>query len=218
MVGIFFAQDALQTLSDLNRFIKNQEAMILALEACKYDTKQVEVLEKEVQKLQEKVEEALEEKKNLQEEVEKVGAAMRAKYVDLLSAAQEFGGWADGLKAATDSQFHEMEERITQLISDNSFLFNRLTPLVEMEKAALEGQEVTGVLIAEADLEFVKKEVFDYTQELWKQATSVLQEHLAAPIDKFKLWFEAAGDHALRKENQELKGTIAQLLKQLEAE
>lgn len=38
---VFSVQEAMQSLSDLNRFINNQEAMILTLEARKLNSKQV---------------------------------------------------------------------------------------------------------------------------------------------------------------------------------
>lgn len=64
---------------------------------------------------------------------------------------------------AIDEKFKSFEGKMVQLTSDNNFLMNRLTPLISMEKAALEGQAVTGVLVADADLEVLKMEVQQYT-------------------------------------------------------
>ena len=87
-----------------------------------------------------------------------------------------------------------------------------------MEKAALEGQSVSGVLVAEGELDVLKREVHQYTQELWSGATGVFQEHLTKPIDKFQLWFEAAGEQKIRDENVGLKRMVEDLKMQLVTE
>ena len=137
---------------------------------------------------------------------------------DVLQSAIEFGSWADGLKLSIDAQFKSFEEQMVQLISDNNFLMNRLTPLINMEKAALEGQSVTGVLVAESELEALKKEVQQHAQQLWSYATEMFELHLGEPIDKFKVWFETAGEQKIRKENAELKRVIENLQMELAVE
>lgn len=158
-----------------------------------------------------------EEARNAKEALERAEAESRDRYVDLLTAAQEFGSWADGLKMATEKQFGEVEDRIVQLIADNQFLMNRLTPLLQLEKATLDGQGVTGVLLAEAEADVLQAEGFEYIKELWGQTAAMFEEHLALPIDKFKMWFEAAGESSVRMENAGLKERIAKLEDQLVA-
>ncbi|MCO5566655.1 hypothetical protein L7F22_020333 [Adiantum nelumboides] len=141
VITLFPRKDAVQSLSDLNWFICNQEAMILTLETQKAKGECIDNLEHEVAQLQSSVDE-------------------------MAKIAQEFQTWAYGLKKATEKQFHEVEDKISHLIADNNFLMNRLTPLIELEKATLDGQGVTGVLISDVDVDVLKKEVFDYTKEL----------------------------------------------------
>ncbi|MCO5548972.1 hypothetical protein L7F22_002436 [Adiantum nelumboides] len=110
-----------------------KEAMILTLETQKAGGERIDSLEREVHHLQSKVEEVLNEKEALQEELTR-----------------------------------EVEDKIAHLILDNNVLMNRLTPLVDLERAALDGQGVTGVLVVvEVEVEILKEEVvFDYTKEL----------------------------------------------------
>lgn len=70
-----------------------------------------------------------EEGKIWQENMARSEVDNQKRYAELLGATQDFGEWADGLKLATEKQFHEMEDRMVQLISDNSFLMNRITPV-----------------------------------------------------------------------------------------
>ncbi|MCO5558460.1 hypothetical protein L7F22_012043 [Adiantum nelumboides] len=62
-----------------------------------------------------------------------------------------------------------------------------------------------------ADVDILKKEVFDYAKELWHQATGLFQEHMAKPIDKHKSWFEALGEHKVQEKNVELRARNAEL-------
>ncbi|MCO5590392.1 hypothetical protein L7F22_044362 [Adiantum nelumboides] len=91
------------------------------------------------------------------------------------------------------------------------FDLNQLTPLIELEKATLDGQGVTGVLISDADLDVLKKEVFDYTKEMWSKVAGLFQDHMAKPIDKYRSWFEANGEHKVREQNAELCARNAEL-------
>ncbi|MCO5547711.1 hypothetical protein L7F22_001162 [Adiantum nelumboides] len=125
--------------------------------------------------------------------------------------------WADGLKEATEKQFHEMEDKISHFIADNNFLMNRLTPLIELEKATLDGQGVIGVLILNVDVDVLKKEVFDYTKELWRKSIGLFQDHMAKLIDKYRSWFEATGEHKVHEENAELHARNAELETKLES-
>ncbi|MCO5569073.1 hypothetical protein L7F22_022780 [Adiantum nelumboides] len=165
--GVFFVQDVMQSLSDLNRFICNQEAMILTLETQKAEGKGLTL--------------------------------WNGRYVESNCGygwdCAEFQLWADGLRVAIENQIQEVEDKIAHLIADNNFLTNQLKPLVDLEKDTLDGQGVTGVLIAEAEVETLKKEVIDYMKELWPQAAGLFQEHMAKPIDRYKSWFEAIGEY-----------------------
>ncbi|MCO5573938.1 hypothetical protein L7F22_027716 [Adiantum nelumboides] len=139
--------NTVQSLSNLNWFICNQEAMILTLETPKAEGERIDSLEREVAQLQSRVDEVLKEKKLLQKELARVCADVRNRIVEMADTTQEFQIWVDGLKEATKKQFHEVEDKISHLIADNNFLINRLIPLIELEKAKLDGQGVTGVLI-----------------------------------------------------------------------
>ncbi|MCO5574239.1 hypothetical protein L7F22_028021 [Adiantum nelumboides] len=182
--GVFSLQDAVQSLSDLNRFICNQDAMVLTLETQKAEGERIDSLEREVSHLQSRVDEVLKEKTALQEELAQISADMRNRMADMVGTVQEI-----------------------QL----------LTPLVDLEKATLDGQGVTGVSFADADVDTLKKEVFDYTKELWHQATALFQEHMAKPIDQYKSWFESTWEYKVREENAELRAHNADLEMQLEA-
>ncbi|MCO5607270.1 hypothetical protein L7F22_061463 [Adiantum nelumboides] len=116
-----------------------------------------------------------------------------------------------------EKQFHEVEDKISHLIAKNNFLKNRLTPLIELEKVTLDGQGVTGVLISDVDVDVLKKEVFDYTKELWSKVAGLFQDHMAKPIDKYRSWFEAAGEHKVREKNAELRARNAKLEMKLES-
>ncbi|MCO5610553.1 hypothetical protein L7F22_064792 [Adiantum nelumboides] len=63
--GVFFMQDAIQSLLDMNRFICNQEAMILILETQRTKEERMNSAGREVQSLQIKVKEVTSEKKAL---------------------------------------------------------------------------------------------------------------------------------------------------------
>ncbi|MCO5600240.1 hypothetical protein L7F22_054350 [Adiantum nelumboides] len=216
--GIFSAQEAVNSLAELGRFINNQEAMILTMGAKTAKVEQVERLEKQVMVLNDQLDMVKKDKVELEQRLAVADGKLQERMEDVLQSALEFGGWADGLKMSVDEQFTLFGERMAQLISDNNFLMNRLTPLMEMEKAALEGQSVSGVLVAEGELDVLKREVQQYTQELWNGATGVFQQHLTKPIDKFQLWFEAAGEQKIRDENVGLKRMVEDLKMQLETE
>ncbi|MCO5613387.1 hypothetical protein L7F22_067663 [Adiantum nelumboides] len=216
--GIFSAQEAVNSLAELGRFINNQEAMILTMGAKTAKVEQVERLEKQVMVLNDQLDMVKKDKVELEQRLAVADGKLQERMEDVLQSALEFGGWADGLKMSVDEQFTLFGEQMAQLISDNNFLMNRLTPLMEMEKAALEGQSVSGVLVAEGELDVLKREVQQYTQELWNGATGVFQQHLTKPIDKFQLWFEAAGEQKIRDENVGLKRMVEDLKMQLETE
>ena len=169
----------------------------MSLENKEAKSEQAEVLEKRVQVLEDQLAVPNKEKAELEQILSTVNVQLKEKMEEVLHSALEFGSWADGLKLSVDEQFKLFEERMVQLISDNNFLMNRLTPLINMEKAALARQSVTGVLVAEAELDVLKKEVQQYTQELWSYATGMFEVHLGEPIDRFKLWFEAAGEQKI---------------------
>ncbi|MCO5556383.1 hypothetical protein L7F22_009931 [Adiantum nelumboides] len=171
-----------------------KEAMILTLETQKAEGERIDSLERELGQLQSRVDEVLKEKSILQEELAQLSANMRNQISEMARTTQEFQIWADGL-----------------------------TPLVDLERPTLDGQGVTSVLIFDADVDVLNKEVFDYTsllhqadvdvlnkevfdytKELWHQAAGIFQEHMAEPVDKYKSWCEAAGEHKVRKENVEL--------------
>ncbi|MCO5612765.1 hypothetical protein L7F22_067035 [Adiantum nelumboides] len=160
--GIFSAQEAVNSLAELGRFINNQEAMILTMGAKTAKVEQVERLEKQLMVLNDQLDMVKKDKVELEQRLAVADGKLQERMEDVLQSALEFGGWVDGLKI--------------------------LTPLMEMEKAALEGQSVSGVL------------------------------HLTKPIDKFQLWFEAAGEQKIRDENVGLKRMVEDLKMQLETE
>ena len=148
LAGIFNAQEAVNSLSELGRFINNQEAMLRSLEGGKAKTEQVGLLAKQVQDLEDLLAVANKEKAYLQQALSEANLQLNVKMDEVLQSALEFGGWADGLKISVDVQFKSFGDRMVQLISDNNFLMNRLTLLMNMEKTTLEGQSITGVLVA----------------------------------------------------------------------
>lgn len=107
---------------------------------------------------------------------------------------------------------------MVELVSQNNFMMNRLATLIPLEEAALKSQNFSGVLVSEDQLETLKMEVHEYTELLWKQASQALQEHLSRPTQKFKAWFEMAGENAIRKENAELRRELEELRRAMEAE
>ncbi|MCO5600072.1 hypothetical protein L7F22_054180 [Adiantum nelumboides] len=68
----------------------------------------------------------------------------------------------------------EMQKVCMQLLQEKSNkerLQRRLTPLADMEKAVLQGQGMTDVLVANLDEDALKKEVLEYAHEIWNRAT-----------------------------------------------
>ena len=55
-------------------------------------------------------------------------------------------------------------------------------------------------------------------QQLWSYATDMFEMHLGEPIDKFKVWFETAGEQKIRTQNAELKKVIENLQMELAVE
>ncbi|MCO5603105.1 hypothetical protein L7F22_057250 [Adiantum nelumboides] len=206
-----------EKVQSAGKFICNQEAIILTLETQKAKGECIDSLEHKVSQLQSRMDKVFRENTSLQEELAQISVDMRNRIADMERTAQEFQLWADGLKDATKKKFHEVDDKIAHLIIDNNFLMNKLTPLVDLEKATLDGQGVTGVLISDADVDISKKEVFDYNKELWHQAVGLFQEHMAKPIDKYRLWFEAAREYKIHEENMELRARNVELEMQLEA-
>lgn len=133
------------------------------------------------------------------------------------AVADDFQVWADGLRVATKQHVEELEEKSVDAISQNNFMMNRMVALMELEEATLKNQGCNGILVAEDQLDMLKNEVHVYTAELWKQAALSFQEQLSKPIQKFKIWFEMAGEMAMKRENQELRRQLDEMQIQLEA-
>ncbi|MCO5547867.1 hypothetical protein L7F22_001319 [Adiantum nelumboides] len=87
--GVFLVQDAVQSLSNLNRFNCNQEAMILTLETQKAEEKCTDSLERKVSQLQRREDEVVKEKKSLYEELAWISADMHNWIVDMTRTTQE---------------------------------------------------------------------------------------------------------------------------------
>ncbi|MCO5578866.1 hypothetical protein L7F22_032713 [Adiantum nelumboides] len=67
----------------------------------------------------------------------------------LKTVGKEFQLWADGLRIAIEKWLQVVKDKIAHLSADNNFLMNQLMALVDLEKATLDGQGVTEVLIAD---------------------------------------------------------------------
>ncbi|MCO5575421.1 hypothetical protein L7F22_053167 [Adiantum nelumboides] len=144
-------------------------------------------------------------KEKLQEEVTRLTTQGKAMTSEILSVAEDFQQWVDGLKTAVDEQFKELDEKVVDVTTENDLLMNRLSPLAEIEKAVLQGQGMTKVLVADSKADALKKEVLEYTQEMWNRATKLWREHMAVSTDQFKNWFLCADQDSVKRENEALK-------------
>ncbi|MCO5599227.1 hypothetical protein L7F22_053327 [Adiantum nelumboides] len=137
IMGIFFVEEATNCLTDLGKLLHSQD------EAVKSD------------------------KEKLQVEVVKLQAEGKEMTSKILSVAEDFQQLVDGLKTAVDEQFKDLDEKVAALTTENVMLTNRLNPLAKMEKAVLQGQGMSGVLVANSDADVLKQEVLEYAQDMW---------------------------------------------------
>ncbi|MCO5592481.1 hypothetical protein L7F22_046484 [Adiantum nelumboides] len=110
-------------------------------------------------------------KEKLQEEVAKLQVEGKAMTSKILSVAEDFQQWVDGLKTIVDEQFKELDKNVAVMTTENVLLINRLSPLAEMEKAVLQGQGMTRVL------ESVKRE---------NEALKIENERLVAEMEEMR--------------------------------
>ncbi|MCO5560516.1 hypothetical protein L7F22_014131 [Adiantum nelumboides] len=143
-MGIFFVKEATNCLTaDLSKFLQSQD-----------------------EALREKSD-----KEKLQEEVTRLTAEAKSMTTEILSVAEDFQQWVNGLKTAVDEQFKKLDEKVAAVTTENVLLINRLSPLAEMEKAVLQGQGMIGVL------ESVKRE---------NDALKIENESLVAEMEEMR--------------------------------
>ncbi|MCO5602425.1 hypothetical protein L7F22_056557 [Adiantum nelumboides] len=116
--------------------------------------------------------------------------------------------WRESIQSVEESEGAESggDDAVEEMEVDEKF---------DMRDRETEG--VTRVLISDADVDVLKKEVFDYTKELWSKVAGLFQDHMAKPIDKYRSWFEAVGEHKVREENAELRAWNTELEMKLES-
>ncbi|MCO5586483.1 hypothetical protein L7F22_040423 [Adiantum nelumboides] len=76
-------------------------------------------------------------KENLQEEVTRLTTEGKAMTPEILSVAEDFQQWFNGLKIAVYEQFKELDEKVAAMITENVLLIKRSSPLAEIEKDSL---------------------------------------------------------------------------------
>ncbi|MCO5547883.1 hypothetical protein L7F22_001335 [Adiantum nelumboides] len=141
----------------------------------------------EMQKISTRLLQEKSDKERLQEEVTRLTAKAKAMTTEILSVVEDFQQWVDGLKTAVDEQFKELDEK-----------------------------GMTGVLVADSDVDALKKEVLEYAQEMWNRETKLWREHMAVSTEQFKNWFLCAGQESVRRENEALKIENERLIAEME--
>ena len=69
------------------------------------------------------------------------------------------------------------------MISENCMMSNRIMGLLELESATLQWRHGRkGCLDAEDRANELKREVHEFTANMWKEASFAFQEHLLKPI------------------------------------
>ncbi|MCO5603656.1 hypothetical protein L7F22_057807 [Adiantum nelumboides] len=175
IMGIFSVEEATNCLNDLGKFLQSQDEALRVLQNAKQEHKCSVLFEGKMQQISLQLLQEKSEKEKLQEET------------------------------VEDEQFKELDEKVAALTTENVMLINRLSPFSKMEKAVLQGQGMTGVLLANFDVNVLKKEVLEYAQDMWNRATKLWREHMALPTDQFKNWFLCAGQESVKRENEALK-------------
>ncbi|MCO5559821.1 hypothetical protein L7F22_013425, partial [Adiantum nelumboides] len=58
-------------------------------------------------------------KERLQEEVMRITEEAMARHAEILSVAEDFSRWVDGLRIAVDKQFKELGDKVADLTTEN---------------------------------------------------------------------------------------------------
>ncbi|MCO5581896.1 hypothetical protein L7F22_035785 [Adiantum nelumboides] len=142
---------------------------------------------REMQKISTRLLQEKSDKERLQEEITRLTAKAKAMTTKILRVVEDFQQWVDGLKTVVDEQFKELDEK-----------------------------GMTGVLVADLDVDALKKEVLEYAQEMWNRETKLWREHMAVSTEQFKNWFLCAGQESVRRENEALKIENERLIAEME--
>ncbi|MCO5560512.1 hypothetical protein L7F22_014127 [Adiantum nelumboides] len=156
IMGTFSAEEANNFLIDLGKFLHSQDEALKVLENARQEHKCSDVSEGELQKIRLQLNQEQSDKEKLQVEVAKLQAEGNEMKFEILSVAEDFQQWVVGLKDAVDEQFKDLDEKVAALATENVMLINRLNPLAEMEKAVLQGQGMSSILVADSDAEEMK--------------------------------------------------------------
>ncbi|MCO5599314.1 hypothetical protein L7F22_053415 [Adiantum nelumboides] len=136
----FFVEEATNSLTDLGKFLHSQD------EALKSD------------------------REKLQLEVVKLQAEGKEMTSEILSVAEDFQQWVDGLKTAVDE----------------------LNPLAKMEKVVLQDQGMSGVLVANFDADVLKQEE---SIKRKKEALKAQNERMIADLLKMRTSYKEIEDN-----------------------
>ncbi|MCO5608232.1 hypothetical protein L7F22_062438 [Adiantum nelumboides] len=176
IMGIFSMKEATNCLIDLSKFLHSQDEALKVLENAQQEHK---CSDGKLQKICLQLIQEQSNREKLQLEVVKLQAEGKEMISEILSVAEDFQQWVDGLKTAVDEQFKDLDEKVAALTTENVMLINRLNPLAKMEKAVLQGRGMSRVLVANFDADVLKQEVLEYAQDMWNQATKLWREHMA---------------------------------------
>ncbi|MCO5598513.1 hypothetical protein L7F22_052610 [Adiantum nelumboides] len=215
VMGIFSVEEATNCLTDLGKFLHSQDEALKVLENAQQEHKCNDVSEGALQKIWLQLNQEQSDKEKLHAKVAKLHAEGKEMKSEISSVADDFQQWVVGLKDAVDEQFKDLDEKVAALATENVMLINRLNPLAEMEKAVLEGQGMSRVLVADFDAEILKQEVPEYAQDMWHRATKLWREHMALS-QQFKNWFLCAGQKSVKRENEALKAENERLIADLQ--
>ena len=103
------------------------------------------------------------EKKQLEAELAKRQQFCQQKFKELFAGAKEFDKWAEGLRDSTKKHLDQLQANAADLVSENNFMMNRMSGLIELEEKIRKKQGFSGLLVIENELEVLKNEVYVYT-------------------------------------------------------
>ncbi|MCO5577908.1 hypothetical protein L7F22_031743 [Adiantum nelumboides] len=176
---------AANCLDNLNKFLQDQDVVLRVLENAKLEHKCTAIPEWKMQIVELQLLQVKSDKERLQEEVMRIIEEAMARNAEILSVAKDFTRWADGLKTTVDEQFKELGDKVADLTTENDLLVNRLAPLADMERAALQNQGITGILVVDSNVDALKKELLEYAQEMWNE--SIRRENEALKMENGRL-------------------------------
>ncbi|MCO5607773.1 hypothetical protein L7F22_061974 [Adiantum nelumboides] len=99
-MGIFSVEEATNYLTNLGKFLQSQDEALRVLQNAKQEHKCSVVFDGELQKINMQLLQEKLDKEKLQEEVAKLQAEGKAMTFEILSVAEDFQQWIDGLKIA----------------------------------------------------------------------------------------------------------------------